>query len=252
MIESNIQEIIKGLDDLGRKQLPFILRETANDVAFETMRDARKLVSMRFLNGIKLAKAIRVKKATKKKPEAEVFVDDYVPWKQNALVTQERGGDRRKKAFEKAMIRAGYLKQNEIITPDSSIVRGWVYVQIMSQLHLNDKAGYTANETKRSLQRKKRKRQYKEQRYMIVTSNKYAYTAEAGVIKKRRTGLAPGIYVKRVVVDEIKNVRILKIGRKPHYTKRWDLQLIVKQVYAKRGYEYFSKNFDKAMASAWK
>lgn len=249
-IISNIEEIVNGLIVLNKKQLPYALTLTANNIAFDAMNVARDIATKKFNGGDKLAQAIRVKKGTKQRAYAEVYVDDYIPWKQNALVTMERGGDRERKGFERAMMRSGYLKRGEIITTDDARVQPWIYTQIMAQLNLNNKAGYTANESKASFKRKKKAiESAKQSRFMLVTSNKMAYSGKEGRIFRKKTGLAPGIYAK-LSIDGLDPIRILKIAATPRYDQEWDLQKIVQDVYKERGNEHFNKALKYAIATA--
>ena len=252
-IVSNIQSLLKDLDRLDSYYIPELQRRTVNDIAFDIKAEAEKALRRDFHGGNKLAhQTIMVKKATKELAkqghfEADVYISDWMPWKHNALTTLGLGGDRKRKGFERRMIKAGYLKRNEIVTPEAEEVKGWKYQQILSQFQAYSEAGFTANETLKSFQKKSKSRKHINQRYMVVTTSKYAYTAEGGVIKKRKTGLAPGIYVKRVVGDKIKNVRILKIGKKPHYKKMFNLDGIAETVYEKRADYHMRKNYDYLM-----
>jgi hypothetical protein len=249
-IETNMNEMIEGLNDFEKTQLPYAMILTANNIAFDAMKSARALISGKFGNK-SLAKAVRVKKGTKQRPYAEVFIDDYVPWRENALVTLERGGDRERKGFERSLIRSGYLKRSEIVTPDDGIVKPWVYTQIMAQLKLNNVAGYTANESSASFKKKQKAiSSSKQSRFMLVTSNKMAYSGKGGKIFRKKTGLAPGIYAK-LAVDDLAPVRILKIATKPNYKKHWDLNNIVQTVYERRGKEHFNNAMNYAIKTAF-
>ena len=252
-IVSNIQGFLKDMDKLDRYYIPELQRRTVNDIAFDIKAEAEKAIRRDFHHGNKLAyQTIMVKKANKdmaynKVFEAEVYISDWMAWKHNALTTLGLGGDRKRKAFERRMIRSGYLKKHEIVTPENGKVHGSVYTQILSQFHIFHEAGYMANETLNSFRKKQKRRNYRVKRYMIVTTDKYAYTAEAGAIKKRKTGLAPGIYVKKIVSGKATHLRILKIGQQPHYKKMFHLDSISTMVYEKRADYHMKKNYDYLM-----
>jgi hypothetical protein len=231
-IESNIKSFLKSFSDIQSKHIPAAELSALNKTAFKSMEMARQKVKT--FHGKDLTRAVRYKKATAQRRYAELYVDDYFPWKENALVTLERGGDRERKGTERAMIRAGYLKPYEILTPDDGKVSGSAYNQIISQFQMNYKAGYDANETKASFARKKAKRKTTaaKNRYMIATSSGYLYAINPTTgLQKKKTGLAPGVYVSMIGID-FKPIRILKISRRPSYLKRWDFKSIINQVYA--------------------
>lgn len=252
-ITSNIEEVIKGFSDLEKKQIPYMQMLTVNNIAFDAMQSARTDVKNRF-NGKSLAGAIRVKKATNKKnPYALVYVDDYVAWKENALTTLGLGGSRSTKSMEKAMQKAGLLRSTEIIIEDGK-VQPWVYVQLMSILQLNWKAGYSANQTKASKKRKDAaidKASKAESKFFVVTSSRFAISRNLGKVKKKKTGLAPGIYARMGNSANNQQVfRLFKIARKANYKQQWDLKEIIFKVYERRGSEHFSKAYEIAMWSA--
>jgi len=263
MITSNIEQIIKEMTDFEKKQLPYIMKCTANDIAFDVMNTARKEVRMKF-NGQSLASAILVNQATKQNPVAEVFVSDAFrgigktqyatpTWKVHALTVLEKGGMRPTKSMERLMVKAGLLRGTEVLIPDGKI-EPWVYVQLMSVLHLNWKPGYNANETKGS--RKRRETALKnagksESKFFVVTTKHIAISRHFGKVKQKRTGLAPGIYARMLDnADKRQVFRLFKIGSNTNYMKRWDLERIVHLIYDKRGYKYFSKAYDYAMFTA--
>lgn len=252
IIESNIGDIIKGLTEFEKKQLPYIMMLTANDIAFDVLESSRKDVRNIF-KGKDLSRAIRVKKATKSKLYAEVYVDDYVRWKENALTTLGLSGDRSRKSMERAMVKAGLMRGTEILVADGKIAP-WVNVKIMSVLQLNWKAGYSANQSKASKKRKDaalKKANQSESQFFVVTSSHIAISRNLGKVISKRSGLAPGIYTRQSDnVNKQGVFRLFKIARKSNYEQQWNLEEILQKVYNRRGYKHFSKAYDIAMFSA--
>ncbi len=252
-ISSNIQDVIKNLDNVEKRKIPQLEREFINNIAFDTLDSIKKTIKGQF-KGKDLSRAVRIRKATAKRHYAKIYVDDRHRWKENALTVFGLGGDRARKSTERMLIRAGHMKPYEILTPDAKINRG-IYTKIASQLQLFYKAGFDANETARSRVRNNAKGGI-HSRYFIVTSSKYAITNDLGKIKKRKTGLAPGIYV--LAYDKVrgttgekvwrrlnpKPIRLLKISKKPHYEKKYDMKKIFDKVYARRGDKHLEKAFD--------
>jgi len=250
--ESNIEDVIKGFTDFEKKQLPYISMLMVNNIAFDTMDSARKDVRHRF-KGKSLATAIRLKKATKSKLYAEVYVDDYVRWKENALSSLGLGGNRDRKSMERAMVKAGLMGRTEILIENGKI-EPWIYVQLMSVLQLNWKAGYSANQTKTSKKRKDtalKKASKSEAKFFVVTSKKMAISRNLGKVISKRTGLAPGIYLRmNDNADKGQVFRIFKIASKANYKQQWNLEKILHKVYQRRGKDHFNKAYNIAMFSA--
>lgn len=157
-IESNLKEFISGLSDLERKQIPFATMTATNNIAFDFLDTHKKEVQSELNWKRKAPNTIRIKKATKSKSYAEIYIDEW-NWGYYALKQHYTGGDRSRKGMEKAMIALGYMHRQEILTPSPGVkIRSNTYVQMMSQLKLNYKAGYSANETKTSRKRKANQR----------------------------------------------------------------------------------------------
>lgn len=228
-IETNIKEAIKGLNDFEKKQIPFATSKALNDFVFEVLSTIKKEIGDE-LNITKRAipSSIRVKKATKNKLYAEIYVDEW-SWQYKVLHHHFKGGDRERKGLEKALIYKGYMYKWEILTPPPGVkLNASIYNKIISQLKLVYKAGYSANETKKSRSRKPKE----ELRFFIITG-------------KSKSPLAPGIYARPLVGTD-KPICILRIAEKPEYKKKFDLQKTVKSEYNKK----FESILDRALKFA--
>ena len=181
----------------------------------------------------KAPNALRIKKATKANPIAEMYVDEW-SWGYYALKSHYFGGDRHRKGMEKAMIALGYMHRNEILTPSPGVrINPSTYVQMMSQLKLNYKAGYSANETVAS--RKKKRTTKTVLRFFIITG-------------KSKSPLAPGIYAR--MPDHDSPVCMLRISEKPTYKKRLDMEKTVSKVFKENGQRYLTEALDYAIKTA--
>ena len=264
-ITSNIGDVIKGFTEFEKKQLPYIQVLTANNIAFDVMEVARKEVRGKF-RGKSLESAILLNKAKKRDiPYAEIFVSNAFrgigrtkyktpTWKAHALTVLEHGGKRPTKSMERAMVKAGLMRTSEILIEDG-LVAPWVYVQIMSVLHLNWQAGFNANQSKASKKRKEtalKNAGKANNKFFVVTSNHIAVARNLGKVVKRRSMLAPGIYTKMSDNANRGQVfRLFKIAKQADYNKKWDLKRILNTVYERRGEKHFSKAYDIAMFSAY-
>ena len=229
-IDSDIDKAITELEYLRKRDIPYIMKTTVNNLAFDALNSMKKEISGN-LNIYKksVPSSFRIRKATKSKPYAELYVDEF-SWQHKVLAHHFSGGDRERRGMEKALIRSGHMYKNEILTPPPGVkIRSYVYVQMMSQLKLNDKAGYSANETKRS--RAKGSSRKTSARFFIITG-------------KSKSPMAPGIYARMPGHD--KPLCMLRISEKPHYKKRFDLEATTSKVIARR----YSKHLKDAMERA--
>ncbi len=235
MVTSNINQIIKEMGEFEKKQLPYALMLTSNNLAFEVMNSMKKEFATELHIGKKsVISSVRVRKATKLKPYAEVYVDEF-SWQHKVLQHHFYGGDRDRKGLEKALIYFGYMHKWEILTPPPGVkIRPSTYVQILSQLKLDYKAGYNSNETKRSRLRKTANKKSKA-RYFLITG-------------KSTSPLAPGIYARMPGHD--KPISILRIAEKPTYKKKFDFNKTANEVYAKKSDELFKRALEYAMFTA--
>jgi len=77
MITSNINEVIQGLNDLEKKQIPFAISKALNDTAFQAQKALTAQLIKKLDNPTPFTrKAIRVRKATKSRLYAEVYVNE--------------------------------------------------------------------------------------------------------------------------------------------------------------------------------
>ena len=235
MITSNIEQIIQELGDFEKKQLPYALRLTSNNLAFEVMNAMKKeFASELHISKKGVISSVRVKKATKSKPFAEVYIDEF-SWQHKVLKHHFYGGDRDRKGLEKALIYWGYMYKWEILTPSPGVkIKPSTYVQILSQLKLDYKAGYNSNETTRSRLRKIADKKSRA-RYFLITG-------------KSKSPLAPGIYATMPGHD--KPISILRIAEKPTYKKKFDLARTTNEVYAKKADKLFTKALEYAVLTS--
>jgi hypothetical protein len=95
MIESNIKDFIKGLDDLDKKQLPYAFQVALNKTAELAMQSTKKQIDETFnisqsWNTVGGKFGIKKKSATKSNLEVEIFIPNENKWIQD----HEEGGVR--------------------------------------------------------------------------------------------------------------------------------------------------------------
>lgn len=229
----DIEKLVNKLTDIEKKQLPYASMVATNNLAFAALNAHRDEVQGMFNWKSKVPNALRIKKATKTNPIAEMYVDEW-SWGYYALKSHYYGGDRHRKGLEKAMIALGYMYKDEILTPSPGVkINPATYVQMMSQLKLNYKAGYSANETINS--RKKKSNSKTILRFFIVTG-------------KSKLPMAPGIYARMPGYE--KPVCMLRISEKPNYKKRLDMERTVNKVFKEKGQIFFKEAFEYAINTA--
>ncbi len=231
--QRDIEKLVNRFTDLEKKQMPFAAMVATNNLAFAALNEHRDEVQGMFNWKSKAPNALRIKKATKSNPIAEMYVDEW-SWGYYALKSHYFGGDRHRKGLEKAMIHLGYMYKDEILTPSPGVrINPSTYVQIMAQLKLNYKAGYSANETISS--RKKKSSSKTPLRFFIITG-------------KSKSPMAPGIYARMPEHD--KPICMLRISEKPMYKKRLDMERTVNKVFKQNGQKYLMEALDYAISTA--
>ncbi len=117
----DIEKLVNRFTDLQKKQMPYAARVATNNLAFAAMKKEKEetlgdLVWKRRM----LPSAIKVTKATKSNPFAEIFIDKKA-WTYYALQQHFTGGDRHTKGLEKFMKAKGLISKNESLIPVSNI-----------------------------------------------------------------------------------------------------------------------------------
>ncbi|MFY4859085.1 hypothetical protein ACOTVM_00870 [Aliarcobacter butzleri] len=231
--QRDIEKLVNKFSDLEKKQMPFAAMVATNRLAYTTMISHKDEIKGMFNWKSKVPNVLRYKKATYTNPIAEIYVDEW-NWGYYALKSHYFGGDRHRKGLEKAMIALGYMYKNEILTPSPGVrINPSTYVQMMSQLKLNYKAGYSANETKSS--RNKKSNSKTPLRFFIITG-------------KSKSSIAPGIYARMPEYD--KPICMLRISEKPMYKKRLDMERTVNKIFKENGQRYLTEALIDAIATA--
>ncbi|WP_201353831.1 phage tail protein [Hydrogenimonas urashimensis] len=232
-IRSNIRQYIKAFGKIASNDIPYATMVAMNNIAFDALGTIKKEIGAKLnIKGKSIPSAWRVKKATKAKPYAELYVDEW-SWQYKVLKHHYTGGDRARKGMEKAMIHMGLMRQDQILTPPPGVkIKPHTYVEMMSQLKLFYKAGFMANETKASRKRRERLRK-KGVRYFAIPWHSSGH-------------MHPGVYARVPGINH--PVCMLRIADKPNYQKRLHDVAIVRKVIERRGQKHFSEAFARAMA----
>lgn len=207
-------DVLAALTALSEHDAPFItayaLTKTAQDIK------AAEIASMQAVFDRPTAytlNALTIKPATKTDLNAIVYFKDggsAPAWKY--LAPEVEGGDRRHKAFELRLIRAGLMKDGEFAVPGKGVkldaygnIPGPTIEQILSQVGAAEQwSGYQANATAKSLKKKKAAG-----RYFVLRPDLNGPASRQ---------VAPGIYYRAGVRDI---VPVIMFVAAPKYKKRF-------------------------------
>ncbi len=231
----------KRLSDIEKKQLPFAtsvaLNKTAEWMETDIRLEMRKVLDRPTKFTLK---SLYVKRATKRKLQAEVLFKDFIPKGTPAdkyLKPQVYGGSRGQKGFEKVLVRYGYLAPGWYAVPGagarlnrSGNMTAGAITQILTALRAlpgtPTVGGREVKFTKRSKAVKK---------IFAIPYWKQGYHLKPGVYKRMARGVKPLLIFTK---------------NKPKYERRLDFFGIGKKSYKKHFKEEFRKAFRHAMATA--
>lgn len=252
MMDVKIDGIDKVLAALHPKQVKHATSVALNNAAFAARKDLHRTMNTYFDNPKKsfVGSAFKVVKATKKDLNANVYLRDDILGKggthEGVLGHHFVGGARPLKRFELALIRNGYMSNNQIAVKAKEFkgrMTPAFFARLMSYLQLHYKAGYSANmkaKAKGKIEKRGRtKKGYATiggKAYFIITNRSLPHTKQ---FKQ------PGIYQKRGI-HGVDVEPVIVFVKKARYKKRFDL----KEIVSKSVREHYPKAFEKAWQHA--
>lgn len=147
----DLKNMVDRFTALEQKQMPYAMVLATNNIAFKSMEEQKKetlgdLVWKKRM----LPSAIKVTKATKSNPFAELFIDKK-SWTFYALQQHYTGGDRHTKGLEKFMKAKGFMLKNENLIPVANI-RTSISIKIIEEFQSKPKSFFIVTS---SMDRKK-------------------------------------------------------------------------------------------------
>lgn len=152
----DIESLSRAMRLIGERQLPFAMLLTATKLAQRVKRGELDVMAQRLDRPTPTTmKSLYVKAATKSKPEARTFFKDA--WTSGIpadtyLQQAVKGGARRHKRFEKALISKGLMSASQYAIPAPSVTNQFgnvsrgVMMKILSALSAAEtSSGFTAN-----------------------------------------------------------------------------------------------------------
>lgn len=258
-IKSNVDEMVKGLDAIRRKQIPYATRLTVNKLAENSKRHMvmTEIPSKLDRPTRYTLNMMRVKYASRNNLRATIKVKD------SAMITKRgmsgpdevlghlfTGGPRRGKGFEGLMRQKGLLPSGMYAVPGEgatldrygNISRGLI-VQLLAYFRAFQESGFRANMNDKN--RSAFERRYMRKRYKSASSFNFFVTK-----KNDPSGLPPGIWA-RVGFGVGQSIKpILIFVEHTNYQQYFDLKKTVDRIVL-RDFEFeFVKSFQKAMETA--
>jgi hypothetical protein len=242
-----LDALIRGLDSLAARQMPFAFSKSLTQVAYLAKTDTQDEMRRVFDRPTHFTlNSERVLRATRDNLESVVWFKDVSPTaRHHYLEPQVYGGGRPLKAFEARLKARGILPGGWLIVPGAgasldafgNMRRGQI-VEILSYFDSFREAGYGGNMGQAGRDRRSRS-----------TSSRYGFSYFA--IRPGQTShLHPGIYrrTRTNFGSSIKPVMIFISGAR--YTKRLDLERIATKTYDENFNRLFAANFDTALQGA--
>jgi len=189
------EQLSRALSELGSRQLPFALALAATRTAQRIKKGELAVMRQRLDRPTQTTmNSLFVKTATKQKPEARTFFKDAftsgIP-ADTYMQAPVRGGKRKHKRFEKALIARGLMKNGQYAIPASSAVNQYgnvprgVMTKILSGLGAAETAsGFQANATGS----KRSKRKGNAQRYFAGEVD-----GTQGIWERRKTAFGDAV-----------------------------------------------------------
>lgn len=266
---SNLRSFYKQVESFQKKlkkQLDYAARAATNNIAFDVKDAIYKEFDKKFKPGAQkyTKQSFKVRKATKQKPVAEVFLRLDGPGKGTPYVDvlghHFTGGERVPKRFEKALIHKGWMKRGQIAVPTKHVPRDkWgdpkkaFIIKLMSVLKLFSETGYIANMTERSRKRLKKQRTFGG--YKITKDEQWFISKGPGTIRRARgkgkalQNLPAGIWRKRGRHGAVVDPLFLFVDQHG-YEKLFDLEQIGDRVAAQKWEEAYEKALEHALKTA--
>ncbi len=237
-VTHNFGDVIRMLDDVQRKQVPFATAKALTLTAKNAEKAVYAEMRQKFDRPTPMTmKSLRTKPATKRDLTAMVYLKDQSAGGKSRSMLEVighefSGGDRNRKRLELWLQRAGLISQGEFVAPGQAVKldqygnmsRGQIQ-QIMSQLRLGLDPYSWKSKSARSTRNVKR----------------------AGEMFWSRGGRFPrGVWMRAGASVK----PILIVVSKPHYKQRIDMDKIARRVIARDFDGLFARSMSEAMRTA--
>lgn len=246
-VKTNIDQVLKALNDVGRRQVPFAASKALNQAVFKAAEATKKEMRSVFDRPTPwVLGGVRYRKSTKAKLEASV---DFDFWGNKQSVTVEQvlaaevhGGVRKRKRHEIALERVGILPRGMGIVPGAAAkldaygnMSAGQINQIISWFQGFGEQGYKAN-----INDKGRKRIGRDKKKSGARG--FAYFA----LRRPHGKLLPGVYqrFKTGFGSAVKPVMIFV--PMPNYRRRLDFFGIAQRV----ALDEFNRTFEAELSAA--
>lgn len=232
-VQHNIKQLIAGLTNVQREQVPFATALALTRTA-QVMKAAQITEMQRVFDRPTpfTLNSLFVYPATKKRLWASVYFKDFAPKGTPAgkyLLPQVQGGGRRMKRTERALQRKGLLPSGMYVVPGKGAqldahgnMSSGQIVKILSYLQAFGEEGYVANRRRGSKGRGKRRAEH----YFVAAPG----NAPLGVWQRKGTGIVP----------------VLIFVRPPTYRARYAFEAVGRRIIE----THFGVEFGRALMQA--
>lgn len=240
----DIAGFVRDLSDVEKRQFPYALMRALNDTAFQTRQAWGEEMDRVFDRPTRFTRnAVLYKKATKENFEAEVFIRDealkgtppvkYLYW-------QAEGGQRRQKASERLLQRAGVLSSGEYVVPGRGVqldAYGNVPTRMLSAI-LSDVQARRDPQQRSTPQSRKRRSRRKDIGKREVFFYSHGPSGDRG--DGRPQHLPRGIYGRTRTGFGSSIRQVLHIVSSARYRKRYPVYALAQRLFDQR----FERNLD--------
>lgn len=243
-VDLRLDKLLAGLDDMARKQVPFVIAASLTDTAKDVQQAEIVEIKDSFDRPTPATlDSIYVRPATKQKFEAEVGIKSFMGKGVPAikyLTAEVEGGQRRVKRFERALQAANLLPPGYFAVPGDAVqldqygnVPGSLIVQLLSYFKAFPEMGYKANMSDK-------------RKAALAKGNKKGKQGVAYFVA-RDGWLHPGIWARYAFGHGSAVRPVLMYVRGAAYEKRFDFYYAAQQAIERS----FERNLKTRWQQAW-
>ncbi|WP_119157440.1 hypothetical protein [Caldimonas tepidiphila] len=246
-ITSNVEDVIKRLDDVGRKQIPFAAARALTATARLIVDVEQKVMDSVFVRPTSYTlNSLFVQPATKAKLEAVIRPKDAAAGGRSAsawLAPEVTGGPRREKGFERALRSAGILPAGMYVVPGAGAqldaYGNWRRAHVNAVLVDMRLAGVkaVANRVAKARAKDAARARARQSRYFVLAQQDGEL--EPGIYERRRTGFGTAVRPVAVFVPSL-----------PSYRRRFPFYQVAERVANKEFPGHFRRALDEAVGSS--
>lgn len=252
-IDFDTRPLIQHLDEVGKRQLPFATMQALNQTMFEVHDGWGAEIDKVFDRPVAFTRrAVRYKKATRDRLEAQVFLrDEASSGTPPARYTFHHtiGGARKAKPYEKDLREAGVLSANEYTTPGRSFpldAHGNIPRRVINRIlsDLQASKDQTRRSTRESRRRRSRRRAIGQRAVYFywpgdTGQGRNTHKLPRGIYERINTRFGSAVRLALAIVQDT-----------PTYSVRFNAEEVARKIFHQRFPQNFRAHLARAIASA--